>query len=176
MVMRTEGNHTIALEVPVQLPGRLWECGDARSFCGRGVKASPGQEQPAGWFVTGRVFTVPSSCLRGKWWIRVWSTVLGVRWGLNVSLTCWTRTLINYMALWTYFPRSKLSELLWEITLMPMKYPALYLTCRKDSIMLPFLPMWSSYCRMIICGGRIYKGRHCNLFEGSEEYTSNESL
>uniref|UniRef100_A0A8C7AUD5 Uncharacterized protein n=1 Tax=Neovison vison TaxID=452646 RepID=A0A8C7AUD5_NEOVI len=33
------------------------------SFCGRGVEASPGQEQPAGWFVTGVYVGLPSEAV-----------------------------------------------------------------------------------------------------------------
>ena len=130
-----------------------------KSFCKSGVEAGPRSGVATCCFVTGNVLTFPSSYMRDKWWIRTRSTVFGVRRGLNVSLACWSRIFINWL---TYLLMTRLceptspgrnSQSCCEVPCeMPVKCPALCLTHRRDSDMPPFLPMWSLYCRIIVCG------------------------
>lgn len=151
--MRMEGNHVTGLARACPAPQEAvrvpWCLEFLHEWCGGWFWVRSSHQ--ASLALTGGVFTFPSSYMRSQWWVRAWSIAFGVRWGFTVRLTCRSCIFINYVALWTYFPRSKLSELLWEKALMPWSHEVLYLTRWRDSVMPPFLPTWSSYCRIIAC-------------------------
>lgn len=144
--MRIKGNRRTAL-AKLQLHKQVVRQGGAESFCKNVAKAAPTLGEVTElvccwkWFWPLYyicLFERQSVALeRGAWF-----------WCL-MEFHCWTCMLVNDMALWTYFLRSKLLELLWGVALMHMKCLTLHLT-QEGLVNDAVLSMSSVGCRLCV--------------------------